>query len=65
MTTEKLRECPFCGGCGELKASTDQQAVTVQCLDCGAQGPVITVDNVLTMPKPDAVSAWNDREPAN
>ena len=50
-----LRPCPFCGGADVLLVLDAARWPVVQCQDCGANGPSITLS------QHEAVAQWNTR----
>jgi len=56
-TTKDLRECPFCGGSGNLDTSPTGKRFRVKCVDCGGMGPMSDENRQV------AIDLWNDREP--
>ena len=57
MREKNIRPCPFCGGAAGISMTfTDDggPSYVVQCVDCGAQGPINWYEI-------DAIHDWNDR----
>jgi len=54
--TDDDQKCPFCGAPGNLAAArTEDGEWAVECLQCGAQGP-------LMKDPAEAIDAWNMRK---
>lgn len=54
--TDKLRECPFCGGDAMLRNRCMNTQNYVVCENCGAVSKITETES-------DAIKAWNNRKP--
>lgn len=52
---KEIKNCPFCGGEGELQDAGDWGAFWIQCQSCGAEGAYVDTN------KDDAIDKWNNR----
>ncbi|AHX16180.1 hypothetical protein CH75_06235 [Dyella jiangningensis] len=66
MTTDQLRECPFCGECNSYVERYDFSSCYVTCNKCMSRGPVMVIeDEDEEVPGHDpALLAWNTRPTA-
>lgn len=69
MTNDIYESCPFCGNSNlneeytpVYEGSRDSQSGWIECLDCGACGPVICADDeqIKSLSKM-TIAAWNSR----
>ena len=56
---KKIKDCPFCGGIGELRDEGNWGTIWVQCKQCDAEGGY--VDRYDGATEDDAVDKWNNR----
>ncbi len=54
--TDKLRECPFCGGEAELRKYHNELENYVVCVRCASRTPFVNTAG-------DAIKRWNTRKP--
>lgn len=56
---KEIKNCPFCGGKGELRDEGDWGTMWIVCESCGAEGGY--VDKYDGATEDDAINKWNNR----
>ena len=56
---KKIKDCPFCGGIGELRDEGDWRTIWVQCKQCDAEGGYVDRHDGAT--EDGAIDKWNNR----
>ncbi len=59
IKTKEIKNCPFCGGEGELHNEGDWGSMWVECLSCEAEGAWVDSHDGFT--EDDAIDKWNMR----
>ena len=55
----EIKNCPFCGGVGEIEDEGDWGSIWVRCKSCGAEGAWVDRHDECT--EQDAINKWNNR----